>query len=453
MPTVMIEDFEAVNPVPDPNGAVDPAVRNATLARVLASDGSSHAVAPARRWRSRLPLSAVLAPLVLTAAALAAGGILFGSAYSPPWAHRTPGADAGVPIAASVRLLPVRVADPAGGPAWGIRVLRTTRGYECVQVGRVVDGQLGVLGQDGWFGNDHRFHPMPTSAFADYDCGIVGAGGYALIGNWLTIHASGLFEVGRCAYPGWQGPVNRLPVCPAGDLRFIAYGLVGPGARAIAYAQGTMHHVSGTTGPEGAYLVVQRASGVITVHGSTAGGPGMAGRGGPGSFPGARAILYRDGLTCPAEDPPGTDACAYRSFMTGTGRIALTPVRVRVSRPHRDPSWPGVFQVVLRLRAPVAVHSAALDYAATAWNPARRFTTDNRLNRDVGQGATLAWPVEVPACTGHAVIKLYLVRATPHSQPGLGSIPVATLATLKIHLPHAARPAWCGSVLNKSSSR
>jgi hypothetical protein len=62
------------------------------------------------------------------------------------------------------RLLPIRVADPQGGPPWGLRLVRTTRGDTCVQLGRVQDGQLGSLGiADAW-DNDHRFHPIPPSA-------------------------------------------------------------------------------------------------------------------------------------------------------------------------------------------------------------------------------------------------------------------------------------------------
>lgn len=82
----------------------------------------------------------------------------------------------GVPVVGTVRLLSLRVPDPAGGPPWGMRVMRTTGGDECMQVGRVHDGRLGVLGQDGIFRDDHRFHPMPASAFGDHDCALVGTG-------------------------------------------------------------------------------------------------------------------------------------------------------------------------------------------------------------------------------------------------------------------------------------
>lgn len=37
------------------------------------------------------------------------------------------------------------VADPAGGPAWGLRYWETDRKYACVQVGRVDAGKLGQI--------------------------------------------------------------------------------------------------------------------------------------------------------------------------------------------------------------------------------------------------------------------------------------------------------------------
>jgi hypothetical protein len=87
-------------------------------------------------------------------------------------------------------------------------MVRTTRGYECVELGRVLHGRLGVLGQDGWFGDDHRFHPMPASVFDSEACGLIGSAGYALAGTWDTTFASGIQIVGSCQYPGpkWGAP-------------------------------------------------------------------------------------------------------------------------------------------------------------------------------------------------------------------------------------------------------
>ena len=62
----------------------------------------------------------------------------------------------------TARLLPLRVPDPAGGPPWGLRMVTTSRGLACLQLGRVVGDQLGVLRQ-GIARNDGRFHPLPVA--------------------------------------------------------------------------------------------------------------------------------------------------------------------------------------------------------------------------------------------------------------------------------------------------
>lgn len=447
MQTITQEVLREVNPVPDPDAAVDPTVRTSTLAHVLESAGNRGAsAAPRRRWR--LPAAAIFVPLVIAAGALAATRLLTGSPYQPPGTKHNSRAGMGIPVAGSVRLLALRVADLAGGPPWGIRVLRTTRGYECLQTGRVVNGQLGVLGQDGIFGNDHRFHPTPPNTFAAYDCGSLGTSGYALIGNWSTIHASGLVEIGTCAYPGPQGSGPRLPVCPAGDLRLLAYGLLGPKARAITYTQGGQHKTISTSEPQGAYLLVRRTRRIASFHGRGAGGTGSIDGGGPASFPGAVSILYHGGRVCPAQSPSGTDSCVYAGFrLPAIPRVHLRSVRVNrsVSILPTNPYGEGYLNIMLRFRAPVAVHNSELDYTVQATNPGLGGPTVSNLNQDVRKGAKIALGVMVPNWTRQAFIKLYLGRAASTTAPphmGIPS-PLATLATFKIDLPTGPHPPWC----------
>jgi hypothetical protein len=450
MASVDLEMLRAHNPVPDPDAAVDPVARVAALERALACGAPpAPAAAPARRTRRRpawWPLVAIIAPLVLAAAALAASGLLSGAPYDPPWAHQKPRVDLGVPVAGGTRLLSLRVPDPAGGPPWGLRVVRTTRGYDCVELGRVVDGQLVVLGQDGWFGDDHRFHPMPASVFDSETCGIVGAAGYALAGSWDTIFANGISVVGSCQYPAPEWALDpKLPVCPARDLRFVAYGVVGPHARAIAYTDVGRHETLRTVGREGAYLVVRRESRVVGVNGSGAGGPGLAGGGGPGSFPGAIAVVYRDGLRCPSADP-GPDTCVLKSFTTAPAHVhvKLTPARVLLDRGR--PQVPGMYDAVVRFRAPVAVSSGLLDYDFSAVNPGVRTTVRFSLDRDVRRGQEVRWSVSIPACTRQARLTIHLDRATATSIPGRDDAPgiaIATVATVRIQLPAVRRVPWC----------
>ncbi|HEX8053506.1 MAG TPA: hypothetical protein VF517_10980 [Thermoleophilaceae bacterium] len=64
------------------------------------------------------------------------------------------------PVTGTGRVAPIRTADPEGGPPWSVRTFRTRGGAECEQVGRVVKGRLGVIGDDG------EFHEAPLASVA-----------------------------------------------------------------------------------------------------------------------------------------------------------------------------------------------------------------------------------------------------------------------------------------------
>ena len=83
-----------------------------------------------RRGRSRLGCDLIV--VVGLAVAVRAG-------------HRAPAARRAPPIAGTVKLLSDHVADPDGGPPWGLRYWETDRKYACVQVGRVYAGKLGQI--------------------------------------------------------------------------------------------------------------------------------------------------------------------------------------------------------------------------------------------------------------------------------------------------------------------
>ena len=150
------------------------------------------------------------------------------------------------------------MADPAGGLAWGMRVVRTTRGLVCVQVGRLRDGRLGVLGQDGEFHDDGLFHELPAGVLDPYTCS---QPGYYVLYRSEGLPASGAMPgpAKSCLYPGAPRRHHSDPrSCPAGDERMIAFGVLGPHARSVAYRQqGEMRTVA-TTGSLGAYLIVLR---------------------------------------------------------------------------------------------------------------------------------------------------------------------------------------------------
>ena len=63
-------------------------------------------------------------------------------------------------------MLSVRAQDPNGRLAWGVRLAATTRGLGCLEVGRVQDSNVGVVGQDHAFSDDGKFHPLPVALSA-----------------------------------------------------------------------------------------------------------------------------------------------------------------------------------------------------------------------------------------------------------------------------------------------
>ncbi len=123
----------------------------------------------ARGARRRLRLLALALVCVLATAtiALAATGVILTGAPVRPEGPLNPSAGEGVPAPGASQLLPLRVPDPEGGPPWGMRIVRTTRGEVCEQIGRIQGGQLGELGIDGVFHDDGRFHPIPADVLPE----------------------------------------------------------------------------------------------------------------------------------------------------------------------------------------------------------------------------------------------------------------------------------------------
>ena len=112
-----------------------------------------------RRGALALVVLALLLALGLTALVVAYAPAGSGSRRASKLSSPPPNASPG-------RLLPLRAADPGGGAPWGMRIVRTSDGLLCAQVGRVSHGALGQLGLDGAYGDDGRFHPVAQGEFA-----------------------------------------------------------------------------------------------------------------------------------------------------------------------------------------------------------------------------------------------------------------------------------------------
>ncbi len=295
------------------------------------------------RWRPRgwrAVLLNVALSLVLAATGLTAAGVFQRGTPVGPEVPPSPTADEGVAIPSSVKLLPLRVPDPAGGPPWGLRVLRTTRGLTCMQLGRVEFGTVGVLGQDGAFADDGRFHPLSPNVIDGSGCSVSDAQGNGFV-NVLLQSAPASADVGygpavgSCVptlerYPpglarriaafvrrsaAHGGLLGRLHprgqrACPSADLRDIYYGLLGPDAVSITYPAGGGLVTTPTSGSDGAYIVIRPPTTVTCqLGGRRLRTCGNGDSSNPGLVAGViTAVHYRDGHICrlPAPDPAGT---------------------------------------------------------------------------------------------------------------------------------------------------
>jgi hypothetical protein len=294
-----------------------------------------------RRSGARL---AVL-PLSLAAVAVAASAfVLTGGSDDPPPAQPAAGGVYGAP-AGPGKLLGIRAEDPDGGAPWGLRLTRTTRGFGCVELGRVVDGALGTVDQGG------GFRARSSRITEPAHCQVPDAKGRLFIAmGFVGTPASG--DPRTC---------NPQRDCPREFLRTIYFGLLGPEATAVTYRDGDRIVRQAVSRPDGAYLVVKRTPPERRQVGFFT--PGVS----PAS--GLRSVEYADGTRCVIPDPRrigGGRPCPLKGYVepklptVSPGSLA-TAVRVQVgSRPERPSQLrapkgaPAQRRVTVRFRARVA---------------------------------------------------------------------------------------------------
>lgn len=350
----------------------------------------SNRAAPRRWWRRRaVTLSVAFAALALVGAG--GGELLFGSGKPLPPAFVLPANPAvglGRPLPASLSLLPLREADPAGGPPWGMRVIRTSRGLACVQAGRVVGARVGGLGIGYAFKGDGLFHPFsPADAISSDSCATVDSSGQAFQpGGPTVVTADGLPLAGENLYPGQRvhcdlpGQEDWGVRCPQADLREVAVGMLGPDAASIRVSAYGRDFTVEPYGPDGAYLVV------LPAPSHANGGPyGFLGRRAPGTP--TLTVTFRNGSTCKLPAVRAGQQCRpegirrasgplpaparlhravsvrYSARMTGEEPLSVTAVGgersfPRVIRSTNEP-LPGLS---ITFRAPVAAPNASSGY-------------------------------------------------------------------------------------------
>lgn len=244
------------------------------------------AIAPrprhARRWHRRgMPLLAGLASLLIAGGAVAAVTGLLDTGDPVPSAPSKQSAV--VPTTDRFVLAGIRAADPDGGPAWGIGAYDATpkgstarkHSVTCVVVGRVQNGQLGVVGRDGVFDDDGRFHPLSPTAQSSGMCAPRAAdGAFVATSSGPPIPASGYTgapggPVGGCrervnldgptVSPQTRRRLRNVPQCSRRGLRDVVAGFAGPKAvTATLTTPGYRKSLKLRRTDNGAYLFVLR---------------------------------------------------------------------------------------------------------------------------------------------------------------------------------------------------
>jgi hypothetical protein len=328
------------------------------------------------RARARMrPLALVIpALLILTAGALAATGVIrIGAPAEPTGAHLAPLSGGGL-VKGTVRRLPIATPDPGAGPPWGMRVLSTKAGEGCVQVGRLVDGKLGAIGQDNAFHDDGLFHEFALeSTFAKHACTLLDGDGRIFLNATVgDMPASAWVGFGGGCVPSTASHAERFEedgkprtVCPQTDERNLYYGLLGPDAQSITYKLDGHTYTKATVGAEGAYLLVTKASPTQLLNFSAGSTQDVVPVDGP-----ITELHYRDGATCHLTSRSwigGKDACTpVLQVPVGwtppktpapTAAQVLTPLRTRLVRGRG-----GGYEVLLSFRSRVAITSARSAY-------------------------------------------------------------------------------------------
>lgn len=328
-----------------------------------------------RRGHRRTPVIVLVAMLVISGGALAAGGVIRIGAPAETRGSSFEAQRGGGIVKGTVRLLPVSTPDPAGGQPWGMRVLSTKRGEGCVQVGRLLGGKLGAVGQDSSFHDDGLFHEFGLDMFgAKRSCSL-------LDGNDRLFINAVVGDIPASAWVGWArngcapstaGRYERLaengkpyPVCPQADERNLYYGLLGPAAKSVTYVIDGHAHTQPTAGPEGSYLIVTRASPTQLFNFNAGGTQDVVPVDGP-----ITELHYRDGATCHLTQRSwigGKYACTPSMKVpvgwvpprtpAPTAAQVASPLHVRLIRGSN-----GGYEAVLRFTSRVAIRDARSSY-------------------------------------------------------------------------------------------
>jgi hypothetical protein len=428
--------------------------------------------------RLRVLLVAVALVFVTTAIALAATGLLNGSPVSPE-VTLNPIAGNGLPVAGAAHQLALRAADPQGGLPWGMRILPTTRGQVCVQVGRVDDGQLGELGIDSAFGDDGRFHVLPADVLPPGYGGAAGqvecsAAGQTMIFEDAAADRSAVrllpaeFEHPPVKHPGIPPKPSGVP--PTQNLRALSYGLLGPHAVSVTYRTPAGLRTTPVSGPDGAFLIVEPAGSAPssdTIGGSMTGEANARSVDvilsiNPRSAAIVSAVTFRFGgnLCSQGSGSPVRQRCPMRRVTvprrwfdpTRSLRAAVHLTLLLQSRSECDAAFLRYpcYKGQVAFTAPYAVTSAATDYEIEAIAKCKvggRPETAWDLERDVKRREAIRTDslgrfVYTPACAASESFRVrYINQGGPSAHAPHESVVLGEVAMSRATFPDGASVA------------
>ena len=275
-------------------------------------------------------------------------------------------------VKGTVRLLSIATPDPVGGLPWGMRVLSTKYGEGCVQVGRLLDGRLGAIGQDNAFSDDRLFHEFPVqSTFVSHTCTVLDGNGRIFLNTtvgdlpasaWIG-HSGGCVPSTATHAERFSEAGKPRALCPQADERDLYYGLLGPDAKSITYVLDGHRRTQLTVDPEGAYLIVTMAT--TTPLSFNLGTQDIVPVDGP-----ITELHYRNGSTCHLTARSwigGKEACSPEldvpvgwvapKATAPTAAQVAAPLNVQLLRSRRGGS-----EIVVSFKSRIAITNARSNY-------------------------------------------------------------------------------------------
>jgi hypothetical protein len=435
------------------------------FAAVLARFEHDGAGDPRTSRPRRLVVLVALVALAIAASAWGASQLLTGSIVSTGFPPVSPIVGVGAPLPSSSAVLGLRVPDPVGGLPWGMRIVRTTRGEACLQVGRVLDGKVGVLGTGYAFHHDGLFHTLsPEDALVGgLQCVHVDAHGHVLDTQGpLTASADGLSLVEsmservHCDLPDQHDWGFR---CPASQLRLMAFGALGPDAKSLLVRfQGRSFAVK-PYGPDGVYLLVLKAPKGTNV------GPYF---GAQAPNPPRMTVTFENGSSCPLPSiddpllchPEGID---YSSGPTITASDVASPIHASyrtdvrggqppdvvtgpgssASAPARQGQGPGLviaFTARVGIRGPVSTYGVEIHRPVVPECFGEGTLQANTTSPTLSPGRRTGFVIRLQAaCHGRYSGRVFYFSIKPNSEPAgeerLISEMSARLVKPALHLP------------------